>query len=338
MTNPVLSRAERKAQHRAALRDALPHAEALASGLRTVFDAVTDGDVAIENRTVNKYASSFPSEIVRCRASDGRELTVLCKYGAGRDHASYGHRGNVAYEAAVYRRVLHPLGSSAPAWFGSFVVADTGDCCLVVEYIDDAVRVEHTADGPSTLPNVARWIAGFHAGNESRAADPSLAFLARHDVEYCRQWARRAAQLTVSVRDAFPWLSTACQRFERAADALLAAPTIIHGEYTPKNILMQGTRVCPVDWESAAVAPGEIDLAGLIDGRWPEALVDESTRAYAQARWPAGAPAAFAARLDLARMYWNFRWLGERPDWATSERGLRRIENVRQLAERLELL
>ena len=52
---------------------------------------------------------------------------------------------------------------------------------------------------------------------------------------------------------------------------LAAMPrTVIHGEFYPCNILIRGTgpraRVCPVDWELAAVGPGLIDLAALMTG------------------------------------------------------------------------
>ena len=43
---------------------------------------------------------------------------------------------------------------------------------------------------------------------------------------------------------------------------------MIHGEYYPHNILFQSGVVRPVDWETAALAPGEIDLATLCEG-WP---------------------------------------------------------------------
>lgn len=338
MTNPLLSRAERKAAHRAALRDAVPGRATLASGLARALGEAAGPAVAIVARRPNEYASSFPSEIVTCRLADGRELTVLCKYAAGRGHAAYGHRGNVTYEAAVYRLVLEPIGVSAPRWYGELTVPETGECGLVIEYAAGAIRMADAPDPAETLPAAARWIGRFHALNERRLGERELGFLARYDVEYCRQWARRTSSLTAGMRDRYPWVAPACERFAHAVEGLLTAPTIIHGEYAPKNTLLCGQRVCPVDWESAAVAPGEIDLASVTDGRWPEALVDESVREYAQARWPAGAPAAFASRLDLARLYWNFRWLGERPEWTTSERGERRIGYVRKFAERLGLL
>ena len=88
-----------------------------------------------------------------------------------------------------------------------------------------------------------------------------------------------------------------------------AREAIIHGEYYPSNIQLRDTVVRPVDWESAAVAMGEIDLATLTDG-WPKAIKRECENAYAQARWSGKEPEAFRRRLKLANVYVNFRWLG----------------------------
>ena len=61
-----------------------------------------------------------------------------------------------------------------------------------------------------------------------------------------------------------------CQRADEFIAQLLAAPrTMIHGEFYPGNILYEKGRICPVDWESAAIAAGELDLAALTEGWQP---------------------------------------------------------------------
>ena len=67
--------------------------------------------------------------------------------------------------------------------------------------------------------------------------------------------------------------------------------TVIHGEFYASNVLVAegpaGTRVAPVDWELAAVAPGAVDLAALVSGDWPEADREEIVAAYRSAVAPA---------------------------------------------------
>jgi hypothetical protein len=94
-----------------------------------------------------------------------------------------------------------------------------------------------------------------------------------------------------------------------------------------------------VDWESAAIAAGAIDLAALTEGQhWPVALVRRCERAYRIARWPDGAPSGFARALDAARVYLHFRWLGERPDWTIREKNLPRFDQLHEAATRLCLI
>jgi hypothetical protein len=120
---------------------------------------------------------------------------------------------------------------------------------------------------------------------------------------------------------------------------LLAGPTVIHGEYYAKTVLIRYQRLFMVDWESAAIGAGEIDVAALTEGTgWPAKLVLRCEDAYQRARWPEGAPAGFKRRLDAARIYLHFRWLGERPDWTTREKSLWRYDHLHTAAGRLGLI
>jgi aminoglycoside phosphotransferase (APT) family kinase protein len=330
---------EMKGARTAALRALLPDDATLLGGLTAVFgeDGAARGPVTLLERQPNRFASTFPSEIVTCRLSDGRELRALCKYGRGRSHTSYGHRGDVAYEADVYRHVIQPLRSSAPQLYGSHT-RTTNETWLVIEYVDEAVRLPHATPMPHPPRRAARWIAQFHADNAARLARAPMPFLNAYDGDYYRQWVHRTLALSSRLPDRLVWLTPVCERFASRVDVLLERPTVIHGEYTPKNTLVQGDRVCPVDWESAAIAAGEIDLASLTDGKWSTEIAETCVREYERVRWPEGAPSDFAVRLGLARLYWNLRWLGERLDWTTSEKGVKRLDYLRAAAEQMELL
>ena len=96
---------------------------------------------------------------------------------------------------------------------------------------------------------------------------------------------------------------------------LLSVPqTVIHGEYFPMNILYRDGVIYPIDWESGAIAVGEIDLASLT-ADWPSEIVQECEHEYERWRWPDRSPSDFRKVLDAARLYWLFRWLGDRPEW-----------------------
>src|SRR2546423_1295636 len=86
-----------------------------------------------------------------------------------------------------------------------------------------------------------------------------------------------------------PWLATACRR-ENLYEPLLTAPhSVVHGEFSLGNVLLRKGEVFPVDWESAGLAPGELDLAFFTLG-WPRRLRRRVEAAYARRRWPGGPP------------------------------------------------
>jgi hypothetical protein len=315
-----------------------PELSTLTLGLTSVLgsDGATPGPVIVLHRETGKRTGTHPSEVVTCRLGDGSELQLFCKYAAGRSHNAHGHRPGLAYEVEVYRHVLQPRQVSTPRFYGTHTDA-TGETWLVIEYLAGSERLVYLP-GPEAISRAARWLGEFHAANEARLSRRPIPFLTSYDAGYYRGWADRTSRYAAHRHQRFPWLAPLCQRFEAVVDALLARPaTVIHGEYTVKNILLRGGTVYPVDWESAAIALGEIDLVSLTD-HWPAEIAAQCEREYRAARWPAGAPSDFERRLDLARLYVQFRWLGEQPEWTTREKLLWRFEELRCAGERLGLL
>ena len=50
---------------------------------------------------------------------------------------------------------------------------------------------------------------------------------------------------------------------------------MIHGELYPENVIVQESGATVVDWESAGLGPGVLDLAVLTQGNWDSELVEE---------------------------------------------------------------
>jgi hypothetical protein len=330
----------------------LPNRQTLAVGLTSVLRS----QATILDRQPNTYASTFPSEIVRCQLGNGRELRLLCKYGA--DHSTSlsgrtGHKGGVPYEAAAYRHVLRKSRATTPKFYGAYKDVETGDTWLILEYLDDSVRLRKMRESSAAMGLAARWIGRFHYTTEEHLSDASMRFLSRYDAEYYLGWARRTSLLVGNLRQRFRWLTSLCGRFEDVVALLLASPpTVIHGEYYPSNVLFRAGTVYPIDWESAAVAAGELDLATLTES-WGAEIERLCELEYQRVRWPEGSPADFERRLCSARLYLQFRWLchenrnlftengagGERFDWSHNVKvPPYRLEQLRSLGERLELI
>jgi hypothetical protein len=315
----------------------LPDIKSLMAGLTSILSSESaHSQMTVLHREPHNCASTFPSEMVTCQLDGGRCLRLLCKYSAGHHHNSHGHRGGVEYEAEVYRHLLQTSGSSVVTFYGTYADRATGWTWLVLEYLDDYLWVSRMPM-PNALVQAARWAGQFHAAHESHRF--TLKFrLNTYDEAYYVGWARRTSQFAGALHKRFPWLSSLCKCFEELAPVLLASPpTVIHGEFYPKNILVQQGNIYPVDWESAAIAAGEIDLAALTED-WSDETSAECAREYQKTRWRDGAPADFERTFDAARLYWGFRWLGDRPDWTTHEKSLRHFEKLRAAGERMGLI
>ena len=300
--------------------------------------------VRVLRRDLPPFMSTFPNEIVTCQLPDGRKRRVFIKYQAGQSHDSYGHRGDLPYETEVYRRLLQPMPEFRPKCLGAHTDPNTGAVSLFLEYVYGSVRLsdmvwKRSTRQPQAMAQAARWIGQFHAAHEKPSDNLSWAFLKRYNAQYYRGWARRTLEFSRPLHARFPWLTRLCKNEEWFAPLVAAPPTVIHGEFYAKTVLVRQQTVFMVDWESAAIAAGEIDLAALIEGKhWPEIVVSKCKSAYVQARWPEGAPPNFGETLDAAKIYLHFRWLGERPDWTVREKNLPRYDYLYATAQRAGLI
>ena len=301
--------------------------------------------LTVLSRKLPPMMSTFPNEAVTCRFADGRKRRLFVKYEAGVSHNSHGHRGGISYERQVYEHILRDYPRFRPRYLGAHTDAHTGESWLILEYLDRCVRVMDIAvDEPSREPvamlESARWIGRFHQAQATLAANGACSFLKKYNAEYYRGWSRRTARLTRPLHELHPWLPVLCKRDDVWMPILLNAPcTVIHGEYYGKTVMFKKNNVFPVDWESAAVGAGEIDLAALTEGiRWPGKVVTACVREYQRERWPEGSPASFPPTLDAARLYLHFRWLGERKDWTFHPKAVWRYEQLRSVGERLGLI
>ena len=323
-----------------------PETQALTPVLRSMLDCP---DLQVVDRQPAVYASTFPMEVVTLRLPDGPRRLLL-KYGGAHTDNVFGHRGGVPYEAAVYREILRHLDLPAPVFFGAHH-DPSGETWLATEYLEGAERLELASNAEEAVVESARWIGAFHRAVHEEFRGRPPAFLQQYDADYYDGWLERAARFAA---DRYPWLETLRVRFTEVSTALLTAPaTIIHGEYYPKNILVAGgppmqcrgvataaagdsspLQVYPIDWESAVLAPGEIDLASLTEG-WGHETERACREAYCRARWPGGPPPHFERTLLAAGIYLLLRWTGDRHEWTIGEDAEWQFGEMHALCRRL---
>ena len=77
-------------------------------------------------------------------------------------------------------------------------------------------------------------------------------------------------------------------------------------------------RVCPIDWENAAVGPGIVDLAALTTGAWTVSEREQIARGYVEQASALGHDpdeTRLLEALELARLHLAVQWLGWDPSW-----------------------
>src|SRR5262249_32881347 len=173
-----------------------------------------------------------------------------------------------------------------------------------------------------------------------------------YEVDFYRLWLRRARDFWQQAGPTIPEgarrrLEKLAVRYEEVVARLLALPvTFIHGEFYPSNVLVQETsgalRVCPVDWEMAAVGPGLIDLAALTAGTWTGEEKAALATAYHGALRPDGGwppPLdVFLTALDVCQLHLAMQWLGWSLDWSPPpEHAWNWLEEALRLSEKLGL-
>ena len=293
----------------------------------------------IINRRQNIYMSSYPSEIVECLLPNNRRLKLLCKYNAEWQEDEYSHRRNIIYEGEVYKNILQKMNLSKIKFYG---LRNNGDNhVIVLKYLVHGKRIDLTSQAEvGVIQKAAQWIGMFHYFNEQNVKENNLSFLIIYSYEDYSGCVERTLEFTkgITFKKRYPWLKTLCENFKIQLKEISSIPaTIIHGEYYPHNILYYRGRIYPLDWQSAAIAFGEIDLASLIEG-WSDRVVSECKEEYKRARWPDGVPNDFEKVFLYAQMYLQFRWLGHKFSWIKSKRMEQKFELLYQGAKKLKFI
>lgn len=307
-------------------------AEVSSTELRTALETCLRAGAAAGPRVTDlrrkpsAYATSFPLEEVHARLEDGRVLELLFKNVSpnallpGAREAKPVFLRDPRREVTAYLEILSGAGLGTPACLGAVVDEERGRYWL---FLEDVPGVELYQVGElETWRAVAAWLAGMHRtlGERLRRGDPPRHLL-RHDAEYFRCWPVRARRFApVAARRQIDGI---VERYDRVVERLVRMPvTLLHGEFYASNVLVErsigGLRICPVDWEMAALGPGLVDLAALVSGGWTEEERRELALAYHTARYgrgPAPSVEAFLTDLDHCRLHLAMQWLGWSPTW-----------------------
>jgi thiamine kinase-like enzyme len=290
--------------------------------------------VALERRP-SPYASTYPLEELQVRLCDGSSLNLIFKDLSSNSRCSKsGHaKPDFLYdplrEINAYRHLLAGRKLGTADFYGAVVEPKAERYWLFLEHVQGE---ELYKIGDWNLwRQVARQLAGYHqqlAGLTGRPESLSAGWL-MHDAEYFQLWMCRALEITgrrsMGSLEQRRKLIRLAASYETVAIRLCELPkSMIHGEFYPSNILVAhtptGARICPIDWEMAAIGPRLIDLAAFVSGGWTPSQRVALASEYFQSATESGCPVpddevTFLAALDDCRLHLAIQWLGWSEQW-----------------------
>jgi hypothetical protein len=259
------------------------------------------------------YRTSFAIDTLDIRLADGRRLRLLLKNLGAASEKALAAKPSFLFdplrEIDVYREILAGRDLDTAHCYGAITDPASRRYWLFIEHVS-GIELWQIAE-LSVWEQTARWLARLHTSCQG----VSHRRLLRYDRTFYETWLVRARAGIGGQLD------RVAAEHDTVVRRLLELPTtFIHGEFYASNVLIETTpartRVCPIDWEMAAIGPGILDLAALTAGNWSEAARQEIAFAY-NAALPAPAPPdAFLEALECCRLHIALQWLGWAAEWS----------------------
>jgi len=259
-----LAHDRRKAELREVLRGVL--SECFGSP-QTVLDV---------QRRRSEHSSSYETEVVTVTLEGTGAVQIFLKDFGARVYEKDSMTQRRSRELCVYRDLLATADLGTPFYYGAAWDEDRGRFWLLLEFVE-GMQVKHR-DFPEWVRAVA-WLGRMHAHFcEPHRLLEASEFLIDQDADFFRTTADLARRAVAASRPRLTdRLEAALAGYDEATDLMAAQPrTLVHGGYRPQNIILasspQRPRVCPADWEEAALGSFFYDLAYFCDGFKGEGL------------------------------------------------------------------
>jgi hypothetical protein len=308
-------------------------------------------------RRVCPYMSSFRLDQLNVRFNDGSSVQLVLKDFSRDAMLEDARRARPEFlyeprrEISAYRWILPHAPAGTPAWYGAVADPPAGRYWLFLEQVNGP---QLTKVGTfSTWERTAAWIARFHSAfsplRAQQLAERSAAIV--YDKAFYWNWLHRAQRFAARDPEKRRIVDAVARRYAAVVERLARLPrTLIHGELYACNVIVSTLRnrerICPVDWEMAALGPGLVDLAALSAG-WTDAKQRAMARAYYSAAHnghagafstPVRLPKDFAIDLDCCRLHLAVRMLGWSNDWAPPPHQARNwLAEAARMSQRLQL-
>ena len=288
-------------------------------------------------REPSAYHSSFPLEELTVWFEDGQPLQLIFKDLNPRALSVEARAAKPEFlddplrEIELYSSLLDSARMGTAFCYGSVVDLPAERFWLFLEKVEG--RELYQVGEFEIWRQTARWLARLHSSYREPDSVPRSvhARLIRYNAAYYEQWLDRASSFqfqipqTQPTTEALRWQQFATWYVHQTVRELNALPTtLIHGEFYASNVIVQGSlqslRVCPIDWERAALGPGLMDLAALVAGKWTEPQKRDLALQYLAELNTCGIDPPqtdkFLRELNLCRLQLAMQWLGWSENWS----------------------
>lgn len=233
-------------------------------------------------RRGSPFATLFPADVLSLEIDGSQQVRLFLKH-LGREEEDHPDKLGPRREVDLYASVFQDDTLPVPRCFGAVESPASGRIQLFLEYVDDwnlkYQDLEHWYRAAQELGRMHAWFAARPASIEG------CPVLQRLGAEYVWTWAALAAK-EADRRDARLGRRVAAllNDYEPVAAVLeVAEATLVHNDLSPKNVLADRSqdpaRIHFIDWESAGLGCGVLDLVNLSYGLDSEAR-DEMRRSY----------------------------------------------------------
>ena len=234
------------------------------------------GGITAVERKRSKYSSFYASDVITVRLASGGELRVFLKDFGSYHHPKDSMEARREREIAVYRDLLPGAGLDTADYYGSVSDPAGGRFWLLLEYVE-GVPVRHLTFERWIAP--AKWLGRMYGCFGRRPALwEGCPLLVRHDATFFHSTADQALRSATDYSaELGQRLAPVVGRYDEAVAVMTAQPpTLVHGTFRPAQIITDDStnppRICPVDFEKAAVGASLYDLTFLVDGFDPPRL------------------------------------------------------------------
>jgi hypothetical protein len=261
--------------------------DTLRERLERLVPALLDKSSAIINiqRKRSDYSSSYHSDIITVQLNTGEHLKLFLKNFGFTRFLKDGAKQRRDRERGVYQVLLAGTDLGAAKCYGSVWDESRGTYWLLLEFVNGF---------EARFCEVEYWIAaagwlgrlqGYFRRHPERLS--ACDFLIRHDAGFFRLKAQLAlsevSQISIPLAGR---LARLLDRYDWIVDVMASQPrTLTHGHFRPCNIMVDvkadPVRICPVDWEQAAIGSALYDLALISDG-FEQPILDLFLDAYRQ--------------------------------------------------------